>query len=484
MWTKLLLPPVCLLTALTVMAEYPPMDIQTQDGQTFQNAIIEGVNPSGIDIGYVNTEGYYVLKGLSFKNLPEDLQERFGYDPQEEQEFEKKVQAYSGKNMESVTEDAKARLERIVREIKAKFAGENITIRPADLRFAIYSGRSSVKVRTVAPTRSGCVVKITGHVSGVELKKDLIQIDGGNLPDDGDWSGFIYPTGLKARYKGEEIPVYTDSLDRAAELVERYLDIYGAYAAANPGEADLSDTAPEQALAGSNNATSQTPADTTNAPQTQDTDKSDDSNDGTLGKVPYYGNNDPYYYSGFGGVYTYYIGLSYRPVCWWNRHHRPPHRPPRPGWDRPPRPGRPDGDRPHRPSRPDGDKPQRPSRPDGDRPHRPNRPDGNRPFRPGTSGRPQVIIPLKRPTQSGTTPPATVTPSRPQPQQPPAVQTRPAQVIQSAKPANTPVPSTPAKVTLPAPGSLNRVQPRSMPIKTRTTPYIIQRSGNFSRLRR
>ena len=86
MWNKLLLFPVCLLTTLGVMADYPPMDIQTRDGQTFKNAVVEGVNPGGIDIGYVNADGYYVLKGLSFKNLPEDLQERFGYDPQEEQE--------------------------------------------------------------------------------------------------------------------------------------------------------------------------------------------------------------------------------------------------------------------------------------------------------------------------------------------------------------------------------------------------------------
>ncbi len=471
MWNKLLLPTVCMLTALAAMADYPPMDIQTRDGQTFQNAIVEGVNPGGIDIGYVNAEGYYVLKGLSFKNLPEDLQERFGYDPQEEQDFEKKVQAYSGKNMESVTEDAKSRLERIIREIKAKFSGEDITIRPADLRFAIYSGRSSVKVRTVAPTRSGCVVKITERVSGADLKKDIIQIDGGNLPDDGDWSGFIYPTGLKARYKGEEIPVYADSLERAAELVDRYLEIYGSYAAANPGETDLSDTAPEQALADAGNSgQATTGSEIDNSSQAPAAASENQAEDETIdAKVPYYVNDDPYYYSGFGGVYCYYIGPSYRPVCWWNRHHRPPHRPPRPGWNQP-----------HRPNRPDWNRPPRPNRPDWNRPSRPNRPDWNRPFR-TNSGRPQVVIPLNRPAQSGKTNSTTGTPT----QKPatPTVQSKPTQIIQSAKPVVPASPASPGKVTLPAPGRKTWTQQRSIPAKTRSAP-VIQRSGNFSRLRR
>ncbi len=491
MWNKLLLFPVCLLTTLGVMADYPPMDIQTRDGQTFKNAVVEGVNPGGIDIGYVNADGYYVLKGLSFKNLPEDLQERFGYDPQEEQEFEKKIQAYSGKNMESVTEDAKSRLERIIREIKAKFSGEDITIQPEDLRFAIYSGRSSVKVRTVAPTRSGCVVKITERISGAELKKDIIQIDGGNLPDDGEWSGFIYPTGLKARYKGEEIPVYADSLDRAAELVDRYLEIYGTYAAATPEDNGLTDTAPEQALAENDATTMPTIDDFVDVEQAQKNAASTDSDGDTLGKVPYYGNNDPYYYSGFGGVYTYYIGPSYRPVCWWNHHHRPPHRPPRPGWGRPPRPPYP------------GWTP----------PSRPNRPNWNRPGRPHVSGKPQIVIPQPRPTPPASSNATTVTSSTK-----PATTTsqkQPTKGIHAAKPvkpANStfwfkpllpsttqPTPTQPAAIQK-KPVQSTTVQKKSTQINRSAKPGqsssgtknwtpqrsapVLQRSGNFSRLRR
>ena len=47
--------------------EEETMDITTNSGQVFEDARIERVNPNGIDIGYVNDKGRYVLKGLLFK---------------------------------------------------------------------------------------------------------------------------------------------------------------------------------------------------------------------------------------------------------------------------------------------------------------------------------------------------------------------------------------------------------------------------------
>ena len=71
-----------LLLSLTLPLAAETMNIQTLNGQVFEDAQIERVNPNGIDIGYVNEKGHYVLKGILFKDLSEELQKKFGYDPE------------------------------------------------------------------------------------------------------------------------------------------------------------------------------------------------------------------------------------------------------------------------------------------------------------------------------------------------------------------------------------------------------------------
>ena len=55
-----------LLLSLTLPLAAETMNIQTLNGQVFEDAQIERVNPNGIDIGYVNEKGHYVLKGILF----------------------------------------------------------------------------------------------------------------------------------------------------------------------------------------------------------------------------------------------------------------------------------------------------------------------------------------------------------------------------------------------------------------------------------
>ncbi len=442
----------CLLIGQLVMADYAPIDIQTRDGQTFQDAVVEGINPGGIDIGYINADGHYVLKGLAFKDLPEELQKRFGYNPEQEQKFNRRVRSYSGKSMEKVTEDAKTRLERVVREIKEKFAGGDITIRPEDLRFAIHSGRCSVKVRTVAPTRSGCVVQVIEHISDAGPRSDVIQIDGDKLPADGDWSGFIYPTGLKARFRGGEVPVYTDSLDHAAELVDNYLEIYSAYAAADPEESDLTDAAPEQSMDGGNGGA---PADGQQAQGTSG--GSAPQTDGQTAAAPG-GSSDKD--SSDRTDYDYYIGLSYRPVCWWNTHHHRPHH----------------GAGQHRPHRPGWVHPQRPDFPNWNRPRPPRPPHPNNPAQPPSppSNRPDTPVPP-------------VAPSNPHGGQQPAAKF---QTLPMNRPVRIVRPDSRASDNAQSAHPAQRSSFRTMGGRATTAPSVrtpapsIQRSGNFSRLQR
>lgn len=385
------------MSAVCLAASDTPMTIKTLDGQTFENAVVEGVHPGGIDIGYVNANGDYVLKGLSFKILPEDIQKQFGYDPAANAQFEAQVKAHEQDDPGKVVEAEKDRLERVTKEIQAKFAGQNIKIKPEDMRFAIYAKRLSVILDPVSSSLSGCVAKIVEVESGGAISAPFIQIDSAALPTDVNWSGFIYPTGLKARYQGNDIPVYADSLDRAVVLVDHYLDIYSEYAAEGANQPQTGAAAPPdqdpaapqtqqpQAQPDQTAQQQQAQQDQAAAQQQQDQQQNYSSND----DGGYYPGYSYAYGPGYYGGGCYYIGPNYNPVYWWNRRHYP--YPYHPVYN------------PHRPNPPDGPRPGH----GGDRPGQGgNRPGhgGNQPgpggYHPGTIMQPSAFGVGERPSAS------------------------------------------------------------------------------------
>ena len=341
--------------------EEETMDITTNSGQVFEDARIERVNPDGIDIGYVNDKGRYVLKGLLFKDLPVELQKKFGYNPEKSKKFESEVKKYEQKEIEKVADEEKTRLERITEQIKAKFAGEKITLKPADLRYAIHAWRRSVEITPVKDTKRGCVVKIDKVVSGKPIRSELVLLDGIHLPAEGSWSGFLYPAGVQAIYEKKPIPVFTGSLDDSTEILTRYLEIYAEYAAEEKGKKNeaAAAQAPDQSETQTNAQTAQTTEQTVQTTEQTAAVPEQWTDDGS--RITYY----PYgSYYGFVGDGVYFISGNFTPVAWWNRVHpdRPPHRPPPPPpYDPPGRPHRPPHRPPYRPEKPD--KPGRPARP-------------------------------------------------------------------------------------------------------------------------
>ncbi len=315
--------------------------IKTLDGQVYENAVVEGVHPGGIDIGFVNSHGDYVLKGLSFKILPDNIRKQYGYNPTETDRFDAQVKAHAQDDPNKVVEAEKARLERITKEIKEKFAGQNIQIKPEDLRFAIYAKRLSVILNPVSSGLTGCVAKIVEVESGTPISAQFIQIDSAALPSGANWSGFIYPTGLKTQYQGNPIPVYADSLDRAVILANHYLEIYSEYAAQNSAQQQTDNTnatPPDQSLAqqsppqqdNNNPPPDQTSAQQQAVPaqQQQSASTQPSSYDNSVNN--YYPDGG-YYYPGYSYAYgpedygggCYFIGSNYQPVYWWHHHHYP-----------------------------------------------------------------------------------------------------------------------------------------------------------------
>ena len=300
-------------------------DITTVDGTTYKDVSIEGTNPSGIDIGYTNVDGNYVLRGLKFTNLPENIQKRFGYKPELSQQFETKVNAYSSTEMDDVASAQKARLETIIKEIKQKLAGADVNIKPDDLRYAAFALRRTVKVNPVASIRQGCVVDIEEVTSGKPISSKRILLDGVSLPAGTSWTGYIYPTGVQSTYQNVNgIPVFTESVSRSVDIANKYLNIYGEYAASEQGQSATPPQdipAPDQGSPDNAAVADSSSSDSTSASSSYP--MSDSSTD-------YVPQTQIAYAPADGYGCTYYMGGNYCPVNWYWRHHNYPHPRPNP----------------------------------------------------------------------------------------------------------------------------------------------------------
>lgn len=58
-----------------------PTRITTLDGKTYEKVTLEKVAPDGLLVSFTPAEGGSGVAKLKFQNLPSDLRERYGYDP-------------------------------------------------------------------------------------------------------------------------------------------------------------------------------------------------------------------------------------------------------------------------------------------------------------------------------------------------------------------------------------------------------------------
>jgi hypothetical protein len=321
---------LCILFLLSIILVNAD-NIITTDGTLYKNVSIEGVNPSGIDIGYNDPNGNFILKGLKFTELSSDEQRRFGYKPQAAMDFEQKISQYSSGDMDDVALAQKQKVENIIKEVKAKLSGVQVNIKPDDLRYAIFALRRAVRVKPTATIRQGCVVTIETITSGKPIPGNQVILDGVSLPSEGSWTGFIYPTGVKANSNGSAgLPVFTENPNRALEIISKYLNIYGEYASnveqQNPAtQQDIA--APDQVLDNSDNYYSNS----NNAASNTNQSVADTSNEQPMQDNTSQSSQEYSYYPQYDGLgCSYYLGGSYAPVNWYWHHHNYPHPHPRP----------------------------------------------------------------------------------------------------------------------------------------------------------
>lgn len=358
------------LTAAAVTAE-----LETRDGTIYRNVTVEQVDPAGLTIGFINENGTSVLKRIPFEELDAAVQQQYRYDPERARRYEERREQLSRDSIEEMkaSSEQAGRTETIRAKLRERFNGKNVEVNRDDLLFLIRSNRRALRVNGVEAAESGTLVRVLQDDSGLDALPMMILADGLKLKTDESWTGFLYPTGLKARIQGNaNLPVFCSSAEMAADLVSGYLDIYYQFVASGGNDA-----AGKQASA---------PA-TTTAGTTTSGVAGIDTKDKSSSEPIEFGNIRNY--SG------YYFGNSYYPVwwyygTWWNRYPARPLPPPiRPGRPFPPfQPGWPCP-------------PERPECPE--RPERPGEHGGvSRPGRPtegGAAAAPQRPVGIQSPSQ-------------------------------------------------------------------------------------
>ena len=72
-------------------------NITALDGTVYKNAKVFNTTPDGILINFVGEDGFNTVKLLKFNNLPASIQEKYGYDPKNAVNYEKKHHAWLNK---------------------------------------------------------------------------------------------------------------------------------------------------------------------------------------------------------------------------------------------------------------------------------------------------------------------------------------------------------------------------------------------------
>jgi len=117
-------PLICCVAGAQTDAKFPSQ-ITTSDGTLYKDAAKLRVDPDGILVSYQPVTGGLGLAKLKFRDLPEDLQKQYGYDPKTAAEFEKQeAQATDQWRAQIAANDALARY-RTFAELHQALAGND-----------------------------------------------------------------------------------------------------------------------------------------------------------------------------------------------------------------------------------------------------------------------------------------------------------------------------------------------------------------------
>ncbi len=197
------------LMAFYMISMVSARDITTLDGAAYKNVTITDSSPVGITIMYDKPNGATVIRGLDFRDLPEDVRKEFGYTEVKAKEFEKHAREYQ--NM--LYRDA---LKKAAANAAVEQRDEELSKQIDHVQAFLSSKRKYVEFTGIRPHKDGMI----GYATAAD--RTLLYGDYGDIFVRGlggsqgtYWSGYIYPTDEKIATTDGTYSVYNSSLAQA-----------------------------------------------------------------------------------------------------------------------------------------------------------------------------------------------------------------------------------------------------------------------------
>jgi hypothetical protein len=83
-------PPAAIKSSSPPAKAKPANEITTLIGATYKNVYVEKVEPDGITISYTPARGGLGIIKISYDELSDDLQQKYGFDPEKKKAYKKK----------------------------------------------------------------------------------------------------------------------------------------------------------------------------------------------------------------------------------------------------------------------------------------------------------------------------------------------------------------------------------------------------------
>jgi len=191
-----------------------PTNITTRDGKVYKEVEILNKTPSGIDISYVK-EDVDVVRYVRMDNLTDDLQKKFGYDPQKAENYDKMVKAK--------LEKAEKRRKSLEEAREKQHAADLVQDKKQDeLYDQIEASKIHVTIKVITYNDAGVLAWATHTMDQMprgELGKVFVY--GLSAPQGCEWAGNIYPLGKKETIDKNMVPCFAASEARAAYEKEK-----------------------------------------------------------------------------------------------------------------------------------------------------------------------------------------------------------------------------------------------------------------------
>lgn len=171
----------------------PPIDITTADGTLYANATVLNVNAATVDISYLDSNNMPVLRCLKLKDLSNDLQARFNFDPAVAAESERKQTLWRQNEFTELKNQENELIKQISLLILQRQGGQNVPIDLDDLYNAVYEGKTMAAGFVISYGPAGALVNINGSNGGSVIPDNIIILDL-DAPAQTNWAGYIYPT--------------------------------------------------------------------------------------------------------------------------------------------------------------------------------------------------------------------------------------------------------------------------------------------------